>query len=414
MSTVIIIGGGLAGLTAATQLHQKGVDFVLLEASDRIGGRIKTDLVDGFRLDHGFQVFLTAYPEAQHFLDYQKLDLKKFAPGALLLYPDGKKDRIGDPLRDLTSLLPTIFSNAGNLMDKLRILKLKNRLSQLSIEEIFLQQDKSTQFVLAEEYGFSEKIINRFFRPFFSGIFLEKELTTSRSMFDFVFKMFGEGYAAVPNLGMEAIPKQLAAELPKKSLQMGAKVEKIEGQQVYLTDGSSYTAPTIIVATEATGLVSDLAKVKRNYQSTTHLHYIANEPPISQPLIALNINENHLSNNICTISQVAAGYASADKHLVSISIVGKDTDSNTDLDKTVRKELKTWFGGVTEDWEHLQTQEINYALPNQKAVQHKLMNDQMKLRKGLYVCGDFLLNGSINGAMRTGRKVGDLVLEELL
>lgn len=414
MPTVIIIGGGLAGLTAAKQLQEKGVDFLLLEASNRIGGRIKTDLVDGFRLDHGFQVFLTAYPEAQRFLDYQELDLKRFAPGALLLYPDGKKDRIGDPLRDLSSLFPTVFSRAGSLIDKLRILKLKNRLAQLSIEEIFQQPHKSTQLALAEEYGFSQEMITRFFRPFFSGIFLEKELATSRSMFDFVFKMFGEGYAAVPNFGMEAIPKQLGAGLPKDSLQLGAKVIKIEGQQVYLADGSSYTAPNIIVATEATGLVGEIANVKRTYQSTTQLHYIADEPPVSQPLIALNTNKNHLSNNICTISRVAAGYAPVGKHLIAVSVVGKTNYSNKELDKTVRKELKTWFGGVTQDWQHLQTQEIKYALPNQEVVQHELLEDQLKIRKGLYVCGDFLLNGSINAAMRTGRKVGDLVIQNLM
>lgn len=414
MPVVLIIGGGVAGLTAAHQLHRKGIDFLLLEASDRVGGRIKTDLIDGFRLDRGFQVFLTAYPEAQRFLDYQKLDLKKFAPGALLLYPDGKKDRIGDPLRDISSLLPTVFSDAGSIMDKLQILKLKNRLSKLSIEEIFQQQSKDTQSTLAEEYGFSQKMISRFFTPFFSGIFLEKELSTSRSMFDFVFKMFGEGYASVPNLGMEAIPKQLAAGLPQDSIQLEAKVDKIEGQKVYLSDGSSYTAPHIIVATEATGLISKITKVKDTHQSTTQLHYIADEPPISEPLIALNTNKTHLSNNICTISQVAAGYAPADKHLISVSIVGTTGYSNGELDKVVRKELKTWFGGITEEWQHLQTKKISYALPNQESVFHKLPDKQIKIRKGLYVCGDFLLNGSINAAMRTGRKAGDLVIQNLM
>lgn len=414
MPVVLIIGGGVAGLTAAHQLHRKGIDFLLLEASDRVGGRIKTDLIDGFRLDRGFQVFLTAYPEAQRFLDYQKLDLKKFAPGALLLYPDGKKDRIGDPLRDISSLLPTVFSDAGSIMDKLQILKLKNRLSKLSIEEIFQQQSKDTQSTLAEEYGFSQKMISRFFTPFFSGIFLEKELSTSRNMFDFVFKMFGEGYASVPNLGMEAIPKQLAAGLPQDSIQLEAKVDKIEGQKVYLSDGSSYTAPHIIVATEATGLISKITRVKDTHQSTTQLHYIADEPPISEPLIALNTNKTHLFNNICTISQVAAGYAPADKHLISVSIVGTTGYSNGELDKVVRKELKTWFGGITEEWQHLQTKKISYALPNQESVFHKLPDKQIKIRKGLYVCGDFLLNGSINAAMRTGRKAGDLVIQNLM
>ena len=233
-------------------------------------------------------------------------------------------------------------------------------------------------------------------------------------MFDFVFKMFGEGYASVPNLGMEAIPKQLAAGLPQDSIQLEAKVNKIEGQKVYLSDGSFYTAPHIVVATEATGLVREITKAKHTYNSTTHLHYIANEPPIPQPLVALNTNKTHLSNNICTISQVASGYAPVDKHLVSVSVVGITNHSNIELDKMVRKELKTWFGGVVEEWQHLQTKKINYALPNQESVYHKIPDTQIKIKKGLYVCGDFLLNGSINAAMRTGRKAGDLVIQNLM
>jgi len=409
MPTAIIIGGGLSGLCAARQLHSQGIDFLLLEATDRIGGRIKTDVIDGYRLDHGFQVLLTAYPEAKRILDYQKLKLKSFSPGALLLYPDGQKDRIGDPLRDLSSLFPTVFSSAGNLMDKLRILKLKNRLSNKTIEQIFRQEEKTTLTILAKEYGFSQKMIDRFFAPFFAGIFLEKELNTSRRMFDFVFKMFGEGDTAVPNLGMEEIPKQLAASLPADSIQCNARVDKINGQDVYLTDGSKFSAPSIIVATEATGLVKGLTSVKSAHQSTTHLHFIADEPPVEHPLIALNTNKKRLSNNICTINKVAEGYASSGKNLVSISVVGKNDLSEKELAKAVQKELATWFGKATQNWRHLHTRTVQYALPNQHDVQHQIPNDQLEIRAGLFYGGDFLLNGSINAAMKIGTEVGELV-----
>jgi phytoene dehydrogenase-like protein len=161
--SVIIIGGGLSGLTAARQLHKKGIDFLLLEATDRIGGRIKTDVIDGFRLDHGFQVLLTGYPEVRKWLDYSKLDLKAFSPGALLLYPDGQQDQLGDPLRDVSSLFPTLLSKSGNLKDKFSILRLRNRLKKLSIEDIFQQEEISTKAALQEVYGFSPQMINRFF-----------------------------------------------------------------------------------------------------------------------------------------------------------------------------------------------------------------------------------------------------------
>jgi phytoene dehydrogenase-like protein len=405
----IIIGGGLSGLTAARQLHKKGIDFLLLEATDRIGGRVKTDVVDGFRLDHGFQVLLTAYPEAKRWLDYSKLDLKSFLPGALLLYPDGKQDLLGDPLRDISSLIPTLFSNAGDLKDKLLILKLRNRLAGLSIEEIFQQEEMTTHDVLKKEYGFGPKMIERFFAPFFAGIFLEKKLTTSRRMFDFVFKMFSQADTTVPNLGMEEIPKLLAQPLPPESIKTNARVSKIDQQTVQLADGSHFTSPHIIVATEATGIIKELSTIKTSHQSTTHLHFIAQESPIKKRLIALNTTPNRLVNNICTINNIAPGYASNDQFLVSLSVVGDSGLAAKELEKAVRKELQLWFGKATQDWKHLHTRTVKYALPNQSKVSHSIAEEKLQLRKGLYACGDFQLNGSINASMKIGREVGDLV-----
>jgi hypothetical protein len=412
-ANVIIIGGGLAGLTAARQLHQKGIDFLLLEAGDRIGGRVKTDVMDGFRLDHGFQVLLTAYPEVRKWLDYSKLDLKAFLPGALLLYPDGKQDFLGDPLRDLSSLLPTLRSRAGTLKDKLLTFKLKNRLGRLSIDELFEQKEISTMDALKQEYGFSHQMIERFFAPFFAGIFLERELKTSRRMFDFVFKMFSSADTAIPNLGMEEIPKLLAAPLPSDSLQTKARIIKIDGQSVQLADGSTMTAPHIVLATEATGIIRGHSAVNTQYQSTTHLHFISDEPPITKRLIALNTDPKRLVNNLCTINRVAPGYATDNRFLISLSIVGNDGMTNNDLVVAVRKELQKWFGSQTHDWEHLHSRVVKYALPNQSKVRHSIAEDQYQLREGLYACGDFQLNGSINAAMKTGREVGELVSRKI-
>jgi phytoene dehydrogenase-like protein len=356
---VIIIGGGLSGLTAARQLHSLGIDFKLIEASDRIGGRVKTDVIDGFRLDHGFQVLLTAYPEAQRCLDYSDLNLKAFNPAALLLYPNGSKDQLGDPLRDFSSLFPTLLSNAGSLSDKLKTWTLKNRLVKLSVVEIFQQKEISTMDALSQEYGFSQKMIRHFLQPFFAGIFLESELKTSRRMFDFVFKMFSENDTAIPNLGMEEIPKQLASTLPKESVITNARVRKIDGQEVILEDGSSFRAPHIIIATQAIGLVKEYASIKTNHQSTTNLHFVAQDDPIGKPVIALNTSEKRLANNICTISNVASAYAPKGLHLISISVVGDSGMEGKALQQAVQKEQQTWFGKSSLDWEHLHTRKIN-------------------------------------------------------
>ncbi len=413
MPSVIIIGGGLAGLTAARQLHKNGIDFLLLEATDRLGGRVKTDIIDGFRLDHGFQVLLTAYPEAQRWLNYDQLDLRVFSPGALLLYPDGKKDRIGDPFREFSSLFPTIFSKAGNIGDKLKILKLRTRLSQMSIEAIFDQEERPARIVLEKEYGFSKSMIDQFFMPFFSGIFLEKELSTSRRMFDFVFKMFSENATAVPNLGIEEIPKQLASELPANSILCNSKVEKIEGRRVFLQDGSYFSSDKIILATEATSLVKSWTSANTNYQSTSHIHFVTDNAPIEVPLIALNTLPNRLSNNICVINKVAPGYAPNGKNLISIAVVGDRAFSSKELEKSIRKELELWFGKAVWNWSHLHTRFVRYALPNQSKVLQNLSKNDWHIQDNIYACGDYHLNGSINAAMRSGRLVAEQVMADL-
>lgn len=410
-TNTIIVGGGISGLTAARTLHEQGVDFILLEATDRIGGRIKTDVIDGFRLDYGFQVLLTAYPEAKQALDYNALDLKSFLPGAELLYADGSKGMLGDPLRNIASLLPTLFSKAGSIKDKFGILSLRHRLSKLSIEAIFNQKEIPTLEALKNEYGFSDKIIEQFFQPFFTGIFLEKELKTSRRMFDFVFKMFSEGNTSVPNLGMEEIPKQIASTLPQKAILTNATVNRMDGQTVYTEDGSSFTANNIIIATEATGLIKELAPIKTSYQSTTHIHFTSDTPPISKPIIALNTQKDRLVNNICSINKVAPGYSNGEQHLISLSVVGDHGLNNKDLVKAIRMELTAWFGKETENWKHLHTRTVNYALPNQHTVVHNWNKEQAFIRKGLYACGDYQLNGSINAAMKTGRRVAEFILE---
>jgi len=410
MNEVLIIGGGLSGLTAANYLHQKGLDFKILEASDRVGGRVKTEIIDGYRLDHGFQVLLTAYPETQRLLDYAKLDLKQFVPGAILLQENGKLDRIGDPLRDFSSLLPTLTASVGGLMNKVRILNLKMRLSNKNIEQIFQEESKTTRAALRDEYGFSDTIIDRFFAPFFSGIFLETELKTDRRMFDFIFKMFGEGYAAVPNLGMEEISKQLVNNLPKDSVLTNAEVESIDKQEVRVKGGQSFKANKILLATQATSLVNDiLPNIKTKHVSTTNVHFLADEAPLQKGIIALNTHKSRLVNNICVVNKVAPGYAPTGKNLISLSVVGDAAFSDQNLVRNIKKELKKWFGNAVGKWEHLDTRHIQYALPDQQIVTDKINPTNLKISENLYVCGDHLLNGSINAAMKTGRVIAEML-----
>jgi phytoene dehydrogenase-like protein len=400
---VIIVGAGLAGLAAAVHLHRQGRKVLLLEASERAGGRIKTDSHKGFLLDRGFQVLLTAYPETQTLLNYTDLKLKKMLPGATVLY-DGGNFEIADPFRRPSAAFATLFAPVGTLKDKINTLWLKNRLQKLTIDEIFEQPEQTTSKQLAE-YGFSTKMIQRFYAPFLSGIFLENELKTSRRMFDFVMKMFSDGDVAVPELGMEEIPKQLVAMLPEGSIQCNTRVTAIEGKTVVTEDGTVMEANQILLATTANNLTQKFfPKQKMTSHQVTNIYFEANEAPTDKAVVILNAStKKKWVNNLTVISNVSKAYAPKGKALISVSFNGIPTIDDATLAENMKQELKQWYGEKVNSWKMLKAYRIEYALPTQESVQNTIDASEIKISDTLFICGDNLLNGSINAALKTGR-----------
>lgn len=408
---VLIIGGGVAGLTAAIYLTKQGKTVTLLEATDRVGGRVKTDVVEGYRLDHGFQVFLTSYPEAKALLDYPALDLRYFLPGALLMGEDTNFKLVGDPLRWFASTWRTLFDSVGTWQDKFKVLQLRQNLRSKSVEAIFQQAEITTAAAL-RDYGFSNSMIEAFFRPFLSGIFLETELHTSRRMFDFVFKMFSEGNIAIPAEGIEVIPQQLAQQLPKDSILTGKRVTQVDGQKVLTADGSTFTAKKILFATESTGLIHQYQpNLNTDFCSTVNLYFTAAASPVRQPILLLNTKRS-LVNNVTVLSDVADTYSASGNALISVTIVGTNQDQISTLTQKVKTELTTWFGKSVENWELLKIYPVQYALPKGRSVRHELPSTEFKIKENWYQCGDHLLYGSLNAAMRSGRLAAELMVRE--
>ncbi len=405
---VIIIGAGLAGLTAAKVLKAAGKSIKILEASDQVGGRVRTDEVDGFWLDRGFQVLLTAYPETKRFLDYDALDLRKFDPGALILNENGTT-RIGDPLRQPGTLISTLRSSAGTLGDKIRMLGLKIKLAGKGIEEIF-SEEQTTTLAYLENAGFSARMMNQFFKPFMSGIFLEGKLSTSSRMFEFVFKMFSEGDAAVPAKGMGMIPLQLARDLSVQELIFHQKVTEIDGNTVKTLTGSVYQAEKILIATDQLNLPKPFQQSVNSYHSVTNMYFTSPGQPFPKPLIALNTLPGKLVNNIAVMNQVSPAYSKNGDSLISLSFIGdhSSVDSSELQTKAVR-EMQTWFPEAI-DWKHLRTYHIPYALPNDDQVTNEPNPQVKKLYPNCFVCGDYLMNGSINAAMKSGRLAAEAIL----
>ena len=408
---VLIVGAGLAGLCCARMLHEKGITFQILEAADGIGGRVRTDEVDGFLLDRGFQVLLTAYPEAKQVLDYSRLDLKPYAHGALSWYA-GRMNRLADPWRTPGMWWKAIRSEFGSLSDKVRLAVLRRKLQRTSINDIFHHTERTTKDALVS-LGFSKEMIHRFFRPFLGGILLDGELQSSSRMFEFVFKMLSEGDSAVPARGMGAISLQLAEKLPAGSIRLNTHVDSLHESEVTLAAGEKQRARAIVVAAEGPAAAHLIGEVEPASRSVTCFYYSADEPPLAEPLLVLNGDGAGPVNNFSVISQVAPSYAPRGKHLISVTVLGTQALTEVQLGGFIIAQMKNWFGKVASTWQLVRSYRIAHAQPQQLPGSLEPPQRAVRMRPGVYVCGDHRDNASIQGAMVSGRRAAEAVLSDL-
>jgi phytoene dehydrogenase-like protein len=405
---VLIVGGGLAGLACAIRLHEAGARPFIFEASDGVGGRVRTDPVDGFLLDRGFQVFLDAYAEAGDLLDKQSLDLRAFRPGALIHKTSGMQ-RVMDVFREPRHLIESALAQVGSLADKLRVARLRWRLMRMTTEEIAGHDDMTTESYL-QRAGFSAAMIDGFFRSFYGGIFLERELQTSSRMFEFTFKMFSQGSATLPARGMGEIPRQLASRLPSDTIRLNAKVRNIQLGNITLESGEQFHGDAVVVATDAStaaALVSGGPTGGPVWRSVSCLYFAAARSPLGESIIALNGTGSGLVNNVCVPSDLAPDYAPPGRALVSVSVLG--TVILADLESRVLAELEAWFGGAVREWRHLRTYRIERALPRQ-APGTGFTGAGFRQEAGVYLCGDHLWSASIEGAIISGLRTADAIL----
>jgi phytoene dehydrogenase-like protein len=400
---VVVVGAGLAGLRASGDLAGAGLDVVVLEAADRVGGRVATDVVDGFLVDRGFQVHNTAYPEAARVLDQAALGLRAFSPGALVRLGD-RLHRLADPRRRPLAAVSTIAAPIGSPLDKARVALLAARDGLLPAGRLIGGRETTTYRALRDR-GLSDEVIDRFLRPFLAGVFLEDELTTSSVFFDLVWRTFARGKVCVPAGGMRQIPRQLASRLPDGIVHLGVTVERVRPGEVDTTAGT-IRARSVLVATDpgtSARLLPDLAAPAMN--SVTTVYHVVADPPVAEAILLLDGERSGPIVNSVVLTNAAPTYSPDGRALVSTSVLGTDPPADADL----RRALERLYGVSVAGWEHLATVRVPEALPRADPPLGTLRRP-VDLGDGLFVAGDHRDTPSIQGALVSGKRAAAAVL----
>jgi phytoene dehydrogenase-like protein len=421
-TTVVIVGGGLAGLVAARHLAEAGLDVRLVERESSFGGRVRSTREDGYTFDRGFQVLLTAYPSVQRELDLDALDLHFFRPGAVLAR-SGERSVLSDPFRDPGALFETAFNREITVGDKLRIVRLRRVLADCTEAEAFSGQDCSIRAYL-EDRGFSTAFIEHFAAPFYGGITLDRSLSTSSHVFEYTFGCFARGETAVPARGIDAIPEQLASHARDAGaiLVPNATADQVladeDGATVTLDSGESRDADAVLVAADPRSArsLTDVESIPTDARSCVTLYYSlpAEVALQSGKRIMLNV-ESDEPNQIVPLSAVAPSYAPADRQLIAAVFLGEREEEPARLDDAVRRTLESWYPERTfPDMELLCVERVPFAQFDQPPGIHDDLPDVDTPDGRCYLAGDYTRWSSIHGAMESGREAARRITAEVL
>ncbi|MFO0961791.1 MAG: NAD(P)/FAD-dependent oxidoreductase [Phycisphaerales bacterium] len=415
MPRVAIIGAGLAGLACARRLQRAGVEWTILEASDGVGGRARTDLVDGYRLDRGFQVLLTGYQEAGEVLDLPALQLRSFYAGALV-FDGAKLVRLANPLRHPMAAARSIATQTVTALDAARLAPIAFSAARTRVAEPGAP-DGAT-LALLRRMDLSRGIVDGFFRSFFGGVFLDRSLETDASIFRFLFACFARGDVAVPAQGMGAIAAQLAGGLGEAGILLrrpAVQVHRRGGSfEVRTADGAAHAADAVVYATDMTAAHALDARIPaRHWQATTTLHYACDRinlpSTLHEPVLHLDGTGEGPVNHAACISSVAPEYAPPGKALVSLNLVDTDwaNESMAAIQARTVRQMERWFGpGAMRRWQLLRIERIPRALPRQHEGDLHTRPAAI-LDDGLFLAGDHVTEGSIDGALRSGRHAAE-------
>lgn len=368
---LLLLGAGLAGLICARELHLAGEEFLLLEAQDEPGGRVRSRRSpDGFTLDRGFQVLLESYPAVRRHLDLAALQPRYFDRGAILC-DAARTWTLAHPLHHPADLPQTAFGDVFPLPDRLRLAALVAELL-VTPDATLLAEGRSPRDVSTAHYllrrGFSSQIIERFWRPFFGGVLLEDRLATSASLFRYYLKKFATGRALLPARGMGEITRQLASGLPADALRLNCRVESIESdgktaRAAVTAAGERIPCSRLVLATDgpATDRLLGRAAPRAAALGVTVVYFASGEPVYPRPLLALPAGRGRLTRNFTQLTNVAPEYAPPGRCLLAASVLDRPGRARgRALAAAVQAEIAAIFPAARA-LEHLETLEVPYA-----------------------------------------------------
>ena len=402
---VAIIGAGLAGLACAIELQKNNIDFQIFEASDGVGGRVRSDVIDGFILDRGFQLYNPSYSEGKRLLNYEALDLKPFIPGVAIR--DNKRLRIVvDPFRAKGFKLNLLKDIPGNPLSYLGLLRYFLSYLVTSDAQIATTKDISASDSLIKS-GVRGNLLEKLLRPFLKGVFLESELKTSRKFLDVVLKTFLRGIPSVPAQGMQVISDQLASKLPMEKISLNTKIIKIEGNKLQ-TENEEIIAKKIVVATDPTTAISWLNLEEKIMHTVTTWYFKADQSVAElvkgKPILFVDASNNGPLANAVVLTNAASSYAPSGQVLVSASAIAPH--QNADLE-SVKKHLSVIFGLDTNSWQLIKQYQIKEALASMYPPFSLIKSNQIS--ENLFVAGDHRATSSIQGALLSGTNAATLV-----
>jgi phytoene dehydrogenase-like protein len=405
---VVVVGAGLAGLRAARTVARAGRSVVVCEADDGVGGRVRTDVVDGFLVDRGFQILNTSYPALRAAVDLDALDLRRFVPGAAVRDADGRLHRLADPRRVPTWAPRTALDGLLGLQDKARIAALALRSLAVPPGRQATAPERTTAEELAR-WGLGGRPTETFLRPFLSGVLGDRDLETSSRVFSLFWRSFALGDLTLPSRGIGAVPAQLAARLPAGTVLTDTPVERVAPGRVETPRGT-VRAGAVIVATEGTAaarLLDGRVRAPRTFALTTQYHVVT-EPPTRQALLHLDGAGGPIVNTL-VLTAAAPSYSPDHRHLVQSTVLGPDPLPAADL----RRELARLWGTPVGAWDELATVRVPRALPAAVPPTPAGLRHPVDLGDGLFVAGDHRDTPSTQGALVSGRRTAEEALRYL-